>query len=109
MDTSITRGGSISVETQQNSSVPNPRRQYCICSPTTHPGSFRCNLHKIRMTSHHQRLNMRRWAITNSHITINGGKGQFIKSAVAALIRPSSHNQRRTQNFKSRPSRFSIL
>ncbi|CAN0877521.1 hypothetical protein LINGRAHAP2_LOCUS11931 [Linum grandiflorum] len=78
-----------------------------MCSPTSHPGSFRCSLHKnSNQTSHGgnsssytpNRLNMRRSAMANS-----------VKRALSALIRPSSHQQRRRGNFQQRPSRLSVM
>ncbi|RCV05151.1 hypothetical protein SETIT_1G059700v2 [Setaria italica] len=26
--------------------APPPASKYCLCAPTTHPGSFRCRLHR---------------------------------------------------------------
>ncbi|XP_073098715.1 uncharacterized protein [Elaeis guineensis] len=98
------------------------QRKTCMCSPTTHPGSFRCNLHKgfaahgggARL--HHQsvsspsnRLNARRSAMTNSLVRIGTVEGEWVRRALAALIRPSSHQQRRRAAFQPRPSRLSIM
>ncbi|KAI3803045.1 hypothetical protein L1987_31193 [Smallanthus sonchifolius] len=96
-----------------------PKRT-CMCSPTSHPGSFRCSLHKNsgkNSNNHHNtatypsnRLNARRSAMTNSLVrigTVEGG--DLVKRALAALIRPSSHQQRRRTSFQSRPSRLSVM
>lgn len=100
--------------TNRNSPVSQP----CMCSPTNHPGSFRCSLHKNGGSSrHHQmlsayssrRLNMRRSAMTNSLVRIGGVEGDLVNRALTALIRPSSHQQRRRANFQSRPSRLSAM
>ncbi|KAL8242952.1 hypothetical protein R6Q59_013254 [Mikania micrantha] len=98
--------------------LETPKRT-CMCSPTTHPGSFRCSLHKnsgnnqnSTTTSYHpsNRLNARRSAMTNSLVrigTVEGG--DLVKRALAALIRPSSHQQRRRVAFQPRPSRLSVM
>ena len=91
------------------------QKKTCMCSPTNHPGSFRCSLHK---NNHHHasagsfpsnRLNMRRSAMKNSLVRIGGVEGEWVKRALTALIRPSSHQQRRRSAFEPRPSRLSIM
>ncbi|KAM1072276.1 hypothetical protein ACFX13_017825 [Malus domestica] len=94
--------------------ISQPKRT-CMCSPTTHPGSFRCSLHKNN--SHvtasapysQNRLNARRSAMTNSLVRIGGVEGDLVRRALAALIRPSSHSQRRRADFCPRPSRLSAM
>uniref|UniRef100_A0A7N0V1H6 Uncharacterized protein n=1 Tax=Kalanchoe fedtschenkoi TaxID=63787 RepID=A0A7N0V1H6_KALFE len=84
-----------------------------MCSPTTHPGSFRCSLHKSFNSNHapysSNRLNARRSAMTNSLVRIGTVEGDLMKRALAALIRPSSHQQRRRSAFQPRPSRLSVM
>ncbi|KAJ8562263.1 hypothetical protein K7X08_011554 [Anisodus acutangulus] len=102
-----------------NRSLPSRgQKKACMCSPTTHPGSFRCSLHKnntsatsIRTASSYgsNQLNMRRSAMTNSLVRIGTVEGDLVKRALAALIRPSSHQQRRRANFQCRPSRLSVM
>ncbi|XP_076913693.1 uncharacterized protein LOC143572405 [Bidens hawaiensis] len=103
---------------KQNAGNPlkNPPKKTCMCSPTTHPGSFRCSLHKNNnnnnqtVTYSPNRLNARRSAMTNSLVrigTVEGG--DLVKRALAALIRPSSHQQRRRSAFEPRPSRLSVM
>ncbi|XP_072992060.1 uncharacterized protein [Typha latifolia] len=88
-------------------------RRTCMCSPTTHPGSFRCSLHKGTQSqaapAPSYRLNARRSAMTNSLVRIGTVEGDLVKRALAALIRPSSHQQRRRGSFQSRPSRLSTM
>uniref|UniRef100_A0A7C9DA51 Serine-rich protein-like protein n=1 Tax=Opuntia streptacantha TaxID=393608 RepID=A0A7C9DA51_OPUST len=101
-------------------SATGGKKRTCLCSPTTHPGSFRCNFHKNleakRQSQSHMvsyspnRLNMRRSAMTNSLVrigTVEGG--EWVKRALATLIRPSSHQQRRRADFQPRPSRLSVM
>jgi hypothetical protein len=100
------------VRSQRNRRLHALLRQRC--SPTTHPGSFRCSLHKgfgsqpaVPYSPH--RLNARRSAMTNSLVRIGGVEGDLVKRALAALIRPSSHQQRRRSDFQPRPSRLSVM
>ncbi|CDY51107.1 BnaCnng20100D [Brassica napus] len=93
------------------------RRRRCMCSPTTHPGSFRCSLHKNVANPHGQgtasftgnSLNMRRSAMTNSLVRIGGVEGEWVRRALTTLIRPSSHHLRRRAAFQPRPSRLSVM
>ncbi|KAJ4792579.1 serine-rich protein-like protein [Rhynchospora pubera] len=102
-----------------SSSTTVPRRT-CMCAPTTHPGSFRCKLHKGMQNPNpssgrsnsavSSRLNARRSAMTNSLVRIGSVEGgEWVKRALAALIRPSSHHQRRRTDFQRRPSRLSAM
>lgn len=92
-------------------------KKTCMCSPTTHPGSFRCSLHKnLSSGGNHNtasypsnRLNMRRSAMTNSLVRIGGVEGEWVKRALTALIRPSSHQQRRRAGFQPTRSRLSVM
>ncbi|XP_042397825.1 uncharacterized protein LOC121988458 [Zingiber officinale] len=96
------------------------RRRTCLCSPSTHPGSFRCHLHKglnlreaggstVAAASPSNRLNARRSAMANSLVRIGAVEGELVKRALSALIRPSSHQQRRRVAFQPRPSRLSRM
>ncbi|TQD94728.1 hypothetical protein C1H46_019671 [Malus baccata] len=90
-------------------------KKTCMCSPTSHPGSFRCSLHKNQGGSQNNgsfpsnRLNMRRSAMTNSLVRIGGVEGEWVKRALTALIRPCAHQQRRRAGFQPRPSRLSVM
>ncbi|KAL5547706.1 hypothetical protein UlMin_002937 [Ulmus minor] len=90
------------------------QKRTCLCSPTTHPGSFRCSLHKNSNFGSPapyapNRLNARRSAMTNSLVRIGGVEGDLVKRALAALIRPSSHQQKRRSDFQPRRSRLSVM
>ena len=95
----------------------SPSRRRCMCSPTTHPGSFRCSLHKNVANPHGQgtasytgnSLNMRRSAMTNSLVRIGGVEGEWVRRALTTLIRPSSHHLKRRAAFQPRPSRLSVM
>jgi len=86
-----------------------PPRKTCMCSPTNHPGSFRCSLHRNSnnsSSSTHSHLNARRSSMTNSLVRIGGVEGEWVKRALTALIRPSRHHMRRRSSFQQRPSRL---
>ncbi|KAI5673316.1 hypothetical protein M9H77_13680 [Catharanthus roseus] len=108
----------------------NPRNQHqvvrkqssckktCLCSPTSHPGSFRCSLHKNNpppQTHSHsnayslKNLTIQRSAMKNSLVRIGTVEGDLVKRALAALIRPSSHQIRRRADFQPKPSRLSVM
>ncbi|XP_010533108.1 PREDICTED: uncharacterized protein LOC104808950 [Tarenaya hassleriana] len=98
--------------------IPSQQKRTCMCSPTNHPGSFRCSLHKAAAArgshapssySPNNRLHARRSAMTNSLVRICGVEGDLVKRALAALIRPSSHQQRRRADFRPRQSRLSVM
>lgn len=93
-----------------SASSPAKMRKACMCSPTTHPGSFRCSLHRKNSTSSsssaHSQLNARRSAMANSLVRIGSVEGEWVKRALTALIRPSSHHMRRRTSFQPRPSRL---
>ncbi|BAT90369.1 hypothetical protein VIGAN_06160100, partial [Vigna angularis var. angularis] len=66
-----------------------------MCSPTTHPGSFRCSLHKNTASNNHHtdsypsnRLNMRRPAMKNSLVRIRGVEGEWVKRTLPRLFDP---------------------
>ncbi|XP_030546769.1 putative protein TPRXL [Rhodamnia argentea] len=111
---SVSQRGSGGQFVRSSSQKPAPRRT-CMCSPTTHPGSFRCSLHKscgspsASVGYAPNRLNARRSAMTNSLVRIGGVEGDLVRRALAALIRPSSHQQRRRAAFQPRPSRLSVM
>ncbi|CAL9123852.1 unnamed protein product, partial [Musa textilis] len=121
LDRSTSPGRSLAVvDRRRPASAAAPARRTCMCSPTTHPGSFRCSLHKgLRFPPHHNqhaassspsnRLNARRSAMTNSLVRIGTVEGEWVKRALASLIRPSSHQQRRRADFRPRPSRLSVM
>ncbi|KAA8541954.1 hypothetical protein F0562_023106 [Nyssa sinensis] len=112
---SPSRTMSVSPRNQKQRNKPlSGQKKTCMCSPTTHPGSFRCSLHK-NMNTHHtvsyqsNRLNAQRSAMTNSLVRIGTVEGDLVKRALAALIRPSSHQQKRRADFQPRPSRLSVM
>ncbi|KMT00608.1 hypothetical protein BVRB_9g219030 [Beta vulgaris subsp. vulgaris] len=108
---------SFSAVNRNRNPFPAGKKKTCMCSPTTHPGSFRCNFHKNleskrQNTPSYQpnRLNMRRSAMTNSLVRIGSVEGgESVKRALSMLIRPCAHQQRRRGDFQPRPSRLSVM
>ncbi|XP_041000133.1 uncharacterized protein LOC121246167 [Juglans microcarpa x Juglans regia] len=109
-----------------NTAVSSSKKNVaCACSPTTHPGSFRCSMHKasaensVKHGHQHrtesQQLSLRRSAMKNSLVRIGGGVlegGDLVmRRALSALIRPSSHGQQRRRSalFKPMPSLLSVM
>ncbi|CAI9117647.1 OLC1v1019085C1 [Oldenlandia corymbosa var. corymbosa] len=111
-----------------------PPKKSCMCSPTNHPGSFRCKLHiggnKASLSnggnnnggsapcnniSNYNRLILRRLALHNSLGEIKPAKGDdlLVKKALASTTSiwppPSQRSRRGNFNFKPRPSRLSIM
>ncbi|KAH8504155.1 hypothetical protein H0E87_011712 [Populus deltoides] len=115
IDRSTSPNRSISVSKKNHSHPISAPKRTCMCSPTTHRGSFRCSLHKNSSSSSNpamftpHRLNMRRSAMTNSLVRIGGVEGEWVKRALTALIRPSSHQQRRRGAFQPRQSVHSCV
>ncbi|GAA0156642.1 hypothetical protein LIER_14088 [Lithospermum erythrorhizon] len=98
------------VSDNQKPAGPSQTKSTCLCSPTNHPGSFRCSLHKkIEKTMSFVSNKLERSAMANSLVKLGAIEGDLVKRALAALIRPSSHQLRRRNNFQSRPSRLSVM
>ncbi|XP_022980047.1 uncharacterized protein LOC111479564 [Cucurbita maxima] len=117
-------GRSISVQKNRErnaNAVLWNKKKWCMCSPFTHPGSFRCSLHKknwrqsVNVVNRsgefpNGSLNFRRSAMANSIVRIGGVEGaDLVKRALAALVRPSSHQVRQRSAFQPRPSRLSVM
>ncbi|XP_039142493.1 uncharacterized protein LOC120279633 [Dioscorea cayenensis subsp. rotundata] len=79
-------------------------RRSCACSPTTHPGSYRCSDHKIVVPQ-------RPIAVSPSQTQIGLLSGDWARRVLvlAALSRPSSHLNHRKAVFQPRPSRLSSV
>ncbi|CAL5339509.1 unnamed protein product [Camellia sinensis] len=113
IDRPISPSRSISVSSRNQVMKAGTQKRTCMCSPTNHPGSFRCSLHKNfsnqTVSYPSNRLNARRSAMTNSLVRIGTVEGDLVKRALSALIRPSSHQQRRRSGFRPRQSRLSNM
>ncbi|GLJ26314.1 hypothetical protein SUGI_0506180 [Cryptomeria japonica] len=90
------------------SSAAQPKRT-CMCSPTTHPGSFRCSLHRQSSTRFSSKLHAGRSSILNLFVRSGSIEGQWARRVLTALIRPSSHQMRRRMSFQPQPSRLRYM
>ncbi|KAE8710946.1 Detected protein of unknown function [Hibiscus syriacus] len=105
-----------------NSLPTHCSKRVCLCSPTNHPGSFRCSLHRslgkvssksVASASHVNRLkddqSKAAMMLMMSTVSSSSSKSSLIKAFLMQIIRPSSHGLRRRRNFHPKPSRFSSL
>ncbi|CAM0942788.1 unnamed protein product [Alopecurus aequalis] len=125
----LTGGSSASRSPGKSVSVSSPSaaaksRRSCMCSPTNHPGSFRCSLHKQAAPAGHNKP-----VSPPSPVSTGGGINRLggAKRMGSALVRlvgtesgtwarralapsPQSQNRRRAAGgFRSRPSRLSAV
>ncbi|KAE8656938.1 Detected protein of unknown function [Hibiscus syriacus] len=98
-------------------------KRVCLCSPTNHPGSFRCSLHrssgKVSSKSvasapyvNRQKEDQSKSAMMMmmmSTVSSSSSKSSLIKAFLMQIISPSSHGLQRRRNFHPKPSRFSSL
>ncbi|XP_010250390.1 PREDICTED: uncharacterized protein LOC104592655 [Nelumbo nucifera] len=91
-----------------NSKPQNPTRT-CLCSPTNHPGSFRCSLH---------RNSRKLYTRSSVHVASNPGsrsepktmdKSNLLKEFLLQIIKPSKHDMSRRRNFQPKPTRFCMM
>ncbi|KAI3455275.1 hypothetical protein Pfo_011938 [Paulownia fortunei] len=91
------------------SSASSSAARACLCSPTSHPGSFRCRLHRSS-GSPARRPNpkpQKKRMLEPSRTMVS--KAGMVKALVMQLIKPSSHDVQRTRNFQPKPTRFCNL
>ncbi|XP_064994300.1 pheromone-processing carboxypeptidase KEX1-like [Musa acuminata AAA Group] len=87
-----------------SSSKPHSPSRPCLCSPTTHPGSFRCKLHRGPRKSSGRSV-----AHAGSPETKGPAKATSMGGLLMQMIRPSSHDLRRRRHFQPKPSRFFLM
>ncbi|XWS16510.1 hypothetical protein CRYUN_Cryun34aG0094600 [Craigia yunnanensis] len=101
----------------KSSSSPSSKRT-CLCSPTKHPGSFRCSLHrslgKVSSKSaaphvNRQREESKAGMVMTMRTTTSSSKTTLIKAFLMQIIKPSSHDLQRRGNFHPKPTRFCPL
>ncbi|OVA03684.1 hypothetical protein BVC80_8673g8 [Macleaya cordata] len=91
-----------------------------MCSPSTHPGSFRCSIHKNKNSftsssnpSKNERLNTRKSAMANlMAVPIDTVEQRdSVKKALAAylILLPSANPLRRRSAIQPKPSRLSTM
>ncbi|XVE91245.1 hypothetical protein DITRI_Ditri20bG0138400 [Diplodiscus trichospermus] len=102
----------------KSSSSPSSTRR-CLCSPTKHPGSFRCSLHRssgnVSSKSAAPQVNKHREESKAAMMIImmtaksSTSKASLIKAFLMQIIKPSSRDLQRRRNFHPKPTRFSPL
>ncbi|KAE9588001.1 hypothetical protein Lal_00003003 [Lupinus albus] len=109
-----------------SSSSSSSQKMSCMCSPTTHPGSFRCAYHKRIMEQQQSktasssslrnsssgtssRLNLIRTAMKNSLVKIGGVESEILRRPLTTVISSSSHQLRRRETFQPRLTRLSVM
>ncbi|KAK9282437.1 hypothetical protein L1049_005354 [Liquidambar formosana] len=79
----------------------------CLCSPTTHPGSFRCILHRsARKVSGRTTSSVH---LNRSESLEMTSKANLLKAFLMHIIKPSSQGLQRRKNFQPRPTRFCLM
>ncbi|KAE8126165.1 hypothetical protein FH972_020909 [Carpinus fangiana] len=74
----------------------------CLCAPTTHPGSFRCSVHRSpRPGRPSAGRAVRELAVI--------AKANSFRAFLLQMIKPSSHDLQRRRNFQPKPSRFCLI
>ncbi|KAJ0031203.1 hypothetical protein Pint_14727 [Pistacia integerrima] len=90
----------------KNASSNHSKVRTCLCSPTTHPGSFRCSIHRNIQTrsSSSASAPSNRW-----EFALFSAKANALKAFLLQIIKPSSHDLQRKRNFRPKPSRFCLM
>ncbi|OMO74056.1 hypothetical protein COLO4_26726 [Corchorus olitorius] len=82
---------------------PSPR--ICLCSPSKHPGAFRCSRHKnMGRVSSNKSMAVVVGALVTMTIPSNAKLMKVFLNKI--LTRSSSHSLQRRSNFQPKPSRF---
>ncbi|KAM3224065.1 hypothetical protein ACQJBY_057453 [Aegilops geniculata] len=117
-------GKSVSVSSpkQVPAASSRSRRSSCMCSPTNHPGSFRCSLHKDRKQAAHAASSSRSASPPSPPSTSKStggtlarlvpmGSGHWARRALAPspAAQQSLQHRRRAGGFRPRPSRLSAV
>ncbi|KAL3744303.1 hypothetical protein ACJRO7_013548 [Eucalyptus globulus] len=81
----------------------------CLCSPTNHPGSFRCNLHKNSAAGAADRRAGRHVPSPERREPGTLSRDNVIRALLLQIIKPSRHDLRRKRSFEPKPSRFCLM
>lgn len=100
----------------KNSSCSSSTARTCLCSPSTHPGSFRCGLHrggyrKVSATkstaAHINKMDSKNNNEKKMMMLNTASKTNLIKAFLMQIIKPASHDLQRRRNFQpNKPTRF---
>lgn len=96
---------------KSHSRTNKPQSRTCLCSPTTHPGSFRCSMHKKPHRSVSRQIPKNPFHCSNScnEISPMVAKVNSLKAFLLQVIKPSSHDVHRRKNFQPKPTRFCLM
>nr|KYP57352.1 hypothetical protein KK1_003614 [Cajanus cajan] len=88
------------------SQYPHTRRatRTCACSPSRHPGSFRCSMHRKP-----PRRPLSRTSSPNRWDSSMAAKANSLKAILLQMLKPSNHDVPRRRSFQPKPSRFSLM
>ncbi|XP_058725800.1 uncharacterized protein LOC131597103 [Vicia villosa] len=93
-----------------------PKSHTCLCSPTTHPGSFRCSMHKNKpqrsLPNSPFKSNRRNESSSSSSLSSSPSmvvKANSLKTFLLQVIKPSSLDVHRRKNFQPKPTRFCLM
>ncbi|KAL9242473.1 hypothetical protein vseg_016466 [Gypsophila vaccaria] len=78
----------------------------CLCSPTKHPGSFRCHFHR------NSNSKSRSKPLRNHNAYYTAAKANALRMLLIHQMinaSPPSHDHRRRQNFQPKPTRFYLI
>ncbi|XVF74809.1 hypothetical protein PTKIN_Ptkin13bG0140900 [Pterospermum kingtungense] len=100
---------------KSSSSSASSSTRTCLCSPTKHPGSFRCSLHRslgsvpTKSATPHVNRQKEKSKADMVMVTVTTSKACLIKAFLMQIIKPSSHDLQRRRNFHPKPTRFCLL
>ncbi|WJX90418.1 hypothetical protein P8452_72319 [Trifolium repens] len=97
--------------TNSHSHTKQPHRT-CMCSPTNHPGSFRCSIHKKppRAVVARPSSNLNYHCLDHSSMTMVAKANISLKAILLQIIKHRSNRDlHRRKNFKPKPTRFSVM
>lgn len=91
--------------------TPSSSSRICLCSPTNHPGSFRCSLHRAPRKASAAKSSMVHSAKQSKMMAmmLATSKISLLKAFLMQIINPSSHDLQRRRNFQPRPTRFCLM
>ncbi|XP_073001443.1 uncharacterized protein [Typha latifolia] len=93
-----------SPQSKSHHATSSSTTRFCLCAPTSHPGSFRCMLHRGM-----HRTSRRPAAAEEKEKEKEKAKAKSMRVLLMQIIRPASLDLSRRRNFQPRPSRFCLM
>ncbi|KAI4335629.1 hypothetical protein L6164_014261 [Bauhinia variegata] len=93
---------------------PSPSPRTCLCSPTTHPGSFRCSLHRNKNKTQVRTLAPPVVQVSSNHLhrqreSPTSPKADSVQAILLKIIKPSTNDLQSRKNFQTKPTRFCLM